>query len=188
MRVFLELRLRNGARAAENFADVFVLPKKDRASSQPGFDLHDPLGTVPELGEKLEKAGYSSDPRGVLIASVLDDEVREHLARGGDAIVSLRTSHHQVMTSETASISPGKMPAKNSFEIETLAATPKTTKLMLGGMIGAMMPAEAIRPAERARSWPAATIIGSNRVASAAASATAEPDSAARRQAATIVT
>src|SRR5436309_5292240 len=51
--------------------------------------------------------------------------------RGGDAIVSLRTSHHQVTTSETASIRPGKMPAKKSFEIETLAATPKTTKPML---------------------------------------------------------
>ena len=80
------------------------------------------------------------------------------------------------------------MPAKNNFEIETLAATPKTTKPMLGGMIGAMMPADAIRPAERALSWPAATIIGSSRVVSAAASATAEPDSAASRQAAKIVT
>ncbi len=84
--------------------------------------------------------------------------------------------------------SPGKIPAKNSFEIETFAATPKTTKPMLGGMIGAMMPAEAISPAERDLSWPAATIIGSSSVVSAAASATAEPDSAASRQAATMVT
>ena len=108
--------------------------------------------------------------------------------RGGDAIVSVRTSHHHVATSAPASINPGKMPAKNSFVIETLAATPKTTKPMLGGMIGAMIPAEAIRPAERALSWPAATIIGSSKVASAAASATADPDSAASRHAAAIVT
>ena len=80
------------------------------------------------------------------------------------------------------------MPAKKSREIETLAATPKTTKPMLGGMIGAMIPAEAISPAERALSCPAATIIGSSRVVSAAASATAEPDRAASRQAARIVT
>jgi hypothetical protein len=80
------------------------------------------------------------------------------------------------------------MPARNSFEIETLAATPKTTKPMLGGRIGAMIPAEAMRPAERALSWPAATIIGSSRVVSAAASATAEPDIAASRQAAMMTT
>ena len=44
------------------------------------------------------------------------------------------------------------MPAMNSFEIETLAATPKTTKPMLGGMIGAMMLAADSSPAERAGS------------------------------------
>jgi hypothetical protein len=69
--------------------------------------------------------------------------------RAGDAIVSLRASHHHVNHSVAASISAGKMPAKNSLEIETLAATPKMTKPMLGGTTGAMIPAEAIRPAER---------------------------------------
>ena len=44
------------------------------------------------------------------------------------------------------------MPAMKSFEIETFAATPKTTNPILGGMIGAMIPAEAINPAERALS------------------------------------
>ena len=34
------------------------------------------------------------------------------------------------------------MPARNSFEIETLAATPKMTKPIDGGMIGAMIPAD----------------------------------------------
>jgi hypothetical protein len=110
------------------------------------------------------------------------------LLRGGGAMVSLRTSHHQVNHSDTASQTPGKMPAMNSLEIDTLAATPKITKPMLGGMIGAMMPADAISPAERALSWPAATIIGSSRAVSAAASATAEPDSEAMMTAATMVT
>ena len=44
------------------------------------------------------------------------------------------------------------MPAMNSLEIETLAATPKITKPMLGGMMGAMMLAAESSPAERARS------------------------------------
>src|SRR3990167_1667488 len=110
------------------------------------------------------------------------------LLRGGGTTISLRTSHHQVATSDRASHTPGKMPAMNSLEIDTLAATPKITKPMLGGMMGAMMPADAISPAERARSWPAATIMGRSNAVSAAASATAEPDSDAMITAATIVT
>jgi hypothetical protein len=72
--------------------------------------------------------------------------------------------------------------------IETLAATPKMTNAIDGGMIGPITAAEAIRPPDLARSWPALTIIGSSSAASAAASATAEPDSADSRQAATITT
>ena len=80
------------------------------------------------------------------------------------------------------------MPARNSLVIETLAATPKITKPIDGGMTGAMMPAAAIRPPDRALSWPALTIIGSSSAVSAAASATAEPDSAASSTAATMAT
>ena len=80
------------------------------------------------------------------------------------------------------------MPARNSFVIERLAATPKITKPIEGGMIGPMMPAAATRPAARVLSWPACTIIGTNSVASAAASAIADPDSAASTHAATTVT
>ena len=80
------------------------------------------------------------------------------------------------------------MPARNSLEIETPPATPKSTKPMLGGMTGAMMPPAATRPAECALSWPAATIIGTSSADSAAASATADPDSDARMQAARIAT
>ncbi|MNP65781.1 hypothetical protein D3C76_1614060 [compost metagenome] len=59
---------------------------------------------------------------------------------------------------------------------------------MLGGMTGAMMLPAAIRPAERPRLCPASTIIGTSNAASAAASATAEPESDASRQDAMIAT
>ena len=74
------------------------------------------------------------------------------LARGGAWMFSLRTRIHQVTQSAAPSSRPGTMPAMNSLEIETLAATPKTTKPMLGGMIGAMMLAADSSPAERAGS------------------------------------
>lgn len=80
------------------------------------------------------------------------------------------------------------MPARNSLLIDTLAATPNTTKPMEGGITGAMMPAEAISPPARALSCPAFTIMGSSNAASAAVSATAEPDSAASMQAARMAT
>lgn len=80
------------------------------------------------------------------------------------------------------------MPAMNSREMETLAATPKTMKPMEGGITGAMIPDAAISPAERSGLCPAATIIGRSSAASIAASATADPDSAAISTAATMVT
>ena len=83
---------------------------------------------------------------------------------------------------------PGKMPAMNSLLIDTLAVTPKMTKPMLGGMMGPMTPDAAIRPPDTSFLCPALTIIGSSSAVSAAASATAEPDSADSRQAARITT
>ena len=68
-------------------------------------------------------------------------------ARGGGVRFSFRTTHAHAMQSPAPSSSPGTMPARNSFEIETPAATPKMTKPMLGGMTGAMMPPAATRPA-----------------------------------------
>src|SRR5690349_4718126 len=96
--------------------------------------------------------------------------------RGGLVRFSLRTTHHQAKHRPNPSISPGAMPAMNSFEMETPAVTPKITNPMLGGMMGPMMPPAATSPAEYILLWPAATIIGTSKVASAAASATAEPD------------
>src|SRR3954447_1613061 len=58
------------------------------------------------------------------------------VARGGGASVSLRTSHHHAMASPAPIRMPGTMPARNSFEIESPAATPKMMKPIEGGMIG----------------------------------------------------
>ena len=80
--------------------------------------------------------------------------------RGGLSTFSLRATHHQAKHSPTPSIRPGKIPARNSFEIETPPATPNSTKPMLGGITGAMMPPAATRPAAYILLWPAATIIG----------------------------
>ena len=107
---------------------------------------------------------------------------------GGGTRASPLTSHHHVPQSAAPINRPGTMPARNSLEIETLPATPKITKPIEGGITGPMMPVAAIRPPERALSWPAATIIGSSSAVSAAASATAEPESADSRQAATMAT
>jgi hypothetical protein len=54
----------------------------------------------------------------------------------------------QVRTSPRPSSSPGTIPARKRLVIEVLVTTPKTTREMDGGMMGAMMPPAAIRPAE----------------------------------------
>ncbi|MET3992912.1 hypothetical protein ABID65_004564 [Bradyrhizobium sp. S3.9.2] len=112
--------------------------------------------------------------------SISARQISVKLLRGRRAGFSLRTTHHQAKHRPTPSSRPGTMPARNSFEIETLAATPKMTKPIDGGMTGAMIPPAATRPAALARLWPAAAIIGTRSAPSAAASATAEPESEAR--------
>jgi hypothetical protein len=108
--------------------------------------------------------------------------------RGGGTIFSVRTRNIQVSQSEAPIRMPGKMPARNSLEIDTLAATPKITKAIDGGITGPMTPEAAMSPPHRALSWPAATIMGSSSAVSAAASATADPDRADSRMAARIAT
>ena len=74
------------------------------------------------------------------------------------------------------------MPARNSLEIETLAATPKITKPMRrrDHRARSCRRRRSGRPSAPCRGRRA-TIIGSSSAVSAAASATAEPDSAASR-------
>ncbi|MNT83499.1 hypothetical protein D3C72_2233780 [compost metagenome] len=80
------------------------------------------------------------------------------------------------------------MAAMNSLEMDTLAATPKMTRPMLGGMTGPITPVAAISPPAVCFLWPALTIMGSSSAVSAAASATAEPDRADNRHPAMMVT
>ncbi|MGY4481937.1 hypothetical protein ACVWWR_001128 [Bradyrhizobium sp. LM3.2] len=68
-------------------------------------------------------------------------------ALGGGDRFSLRTTQYQARQRPNPSRRPGTMPARNSLEIDTLAATPKITKPMLGGMTGPMTPPAATRPA-----------------------------------------
>src|SRR5829696_8346690 len=84
------------------------------------------------------------------VASFRATSTSVRLARGAGSIFSLRTSHHQVTHRPAPSMRPGAMPAMNSLEMDTLAATPNTTKPMEGGMMGAMMDAADNSPAERA--------------------------------------
>ena len=56
---------------------------------------------------------------------------------------------HQVMPIASPISKPGTMPARNSLVIDTLPATPKMISPMDGGITGAMMPPEAIRPDAR---------------------------------------
>src|SRR5258707_8641369 len=111
-------------------------------------------------------------------------QISAPVARGGGWMFSFLATSHQVTAIDTPIRRPGTIPARNSLLIETLAATPKMTKPIDGGITGAMIPAEAMRPPALALSWPALTIIGNNSEAKAAVSATADPDSAAIRQAA----
>ena len=108
--------------------------------------------------------------------------------RGGLAMFSRRATHHHAKQSPTPSIRPGTIPARKSLEMETPPATPNSTKPMLGGITGAMMPPAATRPAAYILLWPAATIMGTSSAARAAASAAAEPDNEASAQEARMVT
>ena len=68
---------------------------------------------------------------------------------GSGLTLSLRTTISQATISEMPIRIPGTIPARKSWVIETLAATPKTMNAMDGGMTGAMIPPAAIRPPER---------------------------------------
>ncbi|MNL41884.1 hypothetical protein D3C87_1643130 [compost metagenome] len=108
--------------------------------------------------------------------------------RGGGISFSRRTSQAQVTHKAPPIIRPGTMAAMNSLAMDTLAATPKMTRPMLGGITGPITPVAAIRPPAVDFLWPALTIMGSSNAVRAAASATAEPDKADSRQPAMMVT
>lgn len=64
------------------------------------------------------------------------------------AAANLRARKLQTRHSVTPMSTPGTMPARKSWDMDTEAVTPMTMNGIEGGMIGAMMPPEAMRPTE----------------------------------------
>ena len=88
---------------------------------------------------------------GIPSAQIARPEARPRsaqLARGRVSTRSLRATIIQVTASETPIRMPGTMPAMNSLEMDTLAATPKMMKAIDGGITGAITPPAAISPAD----------------------------------------
>ena len=71
------------------------------------------------------------------------------LAFSSTRILSFLVHQYQASMMEMPIRMPGTMPAMNSLVIETPPVTPKRMKPIDGGMTGAMMPPQAIRPQER---------------------------------------
>jgi hypothetical protein len=81
-RVWLELRTSNGMRIAENYLDLYVVPKIE--SSRQGVILSDSVrAAIPALANTTASADRDS----VLIASRWGASIEDHLARGGAAIM-----------------------------------------------------------------------------------------------------
>ncbi|MBV9669656.1 MAG: hypothetical protein JOZ43_01755, partial [Acidobacteriales bacterium] len=85
-RVYLELRLRNGQRVADSYADVFVLPKSGVTQS---VVVHDERGALPTSLRAFES---EEEGASVMLATSLDDEVKRHLASGKHAILLIQSS------------------------------------------------------------------------------------------------
>ncbi len=108
--------------------------------------------------------GYVAIIAALIMASISGSAVADTAALGAILIPLMRQAGYDVPRSAGLIASggiiapimmPGTIPAKNSFVIEIPPATPKTTKPIDGGMMGAIMPPEAIRPADRGTSYPA---------------------------------
>ncbi|MFL6213371.1 MAG: glycoside hydrolase family 2 protein [Blastocatellia bacterium] len=91
-RLTFELRGRDGKLIAENSYDLFIYPKAQPAKNTTVI-FYDPTGHDPALHRALTAAGYSfasgnsADKQGVMIATKLDERVRQHLDAGGRAII-----------------------------------------------------------------------------------------------------
>src|SRR6266700_4244508 len=116
--------------------------------------------TAASVGVKIPKRSPTTMMAGNISAqkpSITALATSENDALGGGVRFSVRTTHHQETHNPAPSMRPGTIPARNSLEIETPAATPKMTKPMLGGITGAIMPPAATKPAAYDFLWPAAT-------------------------------
>src|SRR5690606_42090717 len=94
----------------------------------------------------------------------------------------------QVKVTATGTLRRGAMPARKSLVIATWAVTPNMMTAMEGGITGAITPPDAISPAALGTPYPAFRIIGISSAATAAESATAEPERLAIKVAARMAT
>ena len=90
----IEIRTRQGALLAGNDYQLFIFPQPQPVK-EISLQVHDPLGTMPELKQSLQQAGYQLDsslqPDTVLISSQLDEMTEKHLAAGARAILLLNS-------------------------------------------------------------------------------------------------
>jgi hypothetical protein len=92
--VSIAVQTKSQGRIAENSFDVFVYPKPDDAATPRLLNFHDPKHTNPSLQRALSATGYygvntdsKQRPGTLLVATVFDDFVREHLRGGGRAVI-----------------------------------------------------------------------------------------------------
>lgn len=93
-RILFELRDKNDQLIAENSAEVFIYPKRGGDARPYLLNFYDPKNSQPALKSALSAGdhyGVNVDgkqrPGTMLVATVLDDFVREHLRGGGRAVI-----------------------------------------------------------------------------------------------------
>jgi hypothetical protein len=91
-RLMIEVRGRDGRLIAENSYDLFIYPKSKPATDV-AVSFYDPAGSNSRLRQSLAAAGYrvasdgSASKPSVMIATKLDERVRQHLEAGGRALI-----------------------------------------------------------------------------------------------------
>ena len=84
-RLSLELRSRNGSHIAENFAEAFAMPHRQRANVPLSFEGS--TNVYPELEQRLRQAGYPQERGGLLVATRFTDRVQQTLEEGGRVLL-----------------------------------------------------------------------------------------------------
>ncbi|HKP12530.1 MAG TPA: hypothetical protein VJZ91_10485, partial [Blastocatellia bacterium] len=91
-RLKVGVRGADGKLIAENSYDLFIYPKANPATNVT-VAFYDPAGSSGKLRQSLAAAGYAISSAGggakpaVMVATKLDDRVRQHLEAGGRAII-----------------------------------------------------------------------------------------------------
>ena len=93
-RILVEVRGKDNRLIAENSAEVFIYPKPDHAATPRLLNFYDPQNRNPSLKRALSATSYygvnadgKQRPETLLVSTVLDGFVKEHLRRGGRAVI-----------------------------------------------------------------------------------------------------